>query len=257
MEPIHKFQKDQLFGRVFADREQMGAAAAADVIKRLRDLLEQKETVNMMFAAAPSQRDFLQSLTSQEGIDWTRVQAFHLDEYVGLPPDAPQRFGTFLDEHIFKKVPFQNVHYIDVGAGAALETILADYSQLLREHPLDMACIGIGENGHIAFNDPHVANFADPEIIKVVDLDMTCRNQQVNDGCFDTLDAVPQQAYTVTIPTILSADYIYCMVPAATKQAAVTAAVKGDIELACPASVLRTHQRCQLYVDAEAGAGLL
>ncbi len=257
MEPIHVCQKDQLSVKVFSSRQQMGAAAAEEVIQQLKALLQQKTTVNMMFAAAPSQAEFLDALVNQEGIDWSRVQAFHLDEYVGLRPDQPQRFGEFLNQHIFKQVPFKAVHYIDSDAEEAQESILSQYSQLLRDNPLDIACIGIGENGHIAFNDPHVANFADPEIIKVVDLDLTCRNQQVNDGCFASLDEVPQQAFTVSIPTILSADYIYCMVPAATKAAAVTTSLTGEIAPACPASVLRTHQRCQLYLDAEAGSGIL
>ena len=244
--------KDQLAVKIYADRDAMGRAAAGDAVDRLRALLKQQEHVWVMFAAAPSQAEFLEHLTTAADVAWERVTAFHLDEYVGLPAEQPQRFGNFLDRHIFGKVPFRAVHYIDV-PGSPQTDVLARYAALLKEHPLDMACIGIGENGHIAFNDPHVADFSDPECIKVVDLDEQCRRQQVNDGCFAQLDDVPAQAYTVTIPTILSADYIFCMVPGAAKAKAVERTVNGPIEPDCPASVLRSHQRSCLYLDAEAG----
>jgi glucosamine-6-phosphate deaminase len=189
VKPIMEKTVDKLRIEIYENRPDMGAAAAAAVVKELKELLAKLDEVNMVFAAAPSQNEFLAALIAAEGIDWSRVNAFHLDEYIGLPKDAPQRFANFLNNAIFGKLPFKTINLLDGTAEPAAEC--ARYSALLAKHPLHIACIGIGENGHIAFNDPPVADFQDPHMVKVVELDEICRNQQVNDGCFPTLADVP------------------------------------------------------------------
>lgn len=246
---------DNLSIEIYADRTQMGAAAAKTVIAKIKELLIERDEISMVFAAAPSQSDFLSILASDETIEWNRINAFHLDEYIGLKEDAPQLFRRFLDYSIFSKVPFKEVNYIN-GQAKDNEEECKRYSDLLRKQEIDIACIGIGENGHIAFNDPHVANFQDPLMMKVVDLDFACRAQQVNDKCFDILDEVPKLAYTLTIPTLMSAKNIYCIVPSKTKARAVHSTIYGPIDESCPASILRRKKDAILYLDAESASML-
>lgn len=253
---VREFFQDQLEVAICNDRKAMGSTAARDVGAVIRRLLETRKHVNMMFAAAPSQSEFLEELLQTEGIDWSRINGFHLDEYVGLEKTHPQRFAAFLGSHIFDKVPFGQVYYIG-DTDLQGDGVVCRYSNLLKENPIDIACIGIGENGHIAFNDPHVADFVDPSNFKIVDLDEQCRTQQVNDGCFPNFDAVPTKAYTVTVPGIMSAQYIYCIVPSKSKSEAVKDALRGPIDTSCPASVLRSHQRAKLYLDREAASLIL
>ncbi|NMB11768.1 MAG: glucosamine-6-phosphate deaminase [Firmicutes bacterium] len=248
--PERSFEKDKLMVEIYRDRPAMGQAAAACAARKMRELLEERESVNVAFAAAPSQNEFLEALINEDGIDWQRVRAFHLDEYLGLPSDAPQRFRVFLDEHIFSQLDFMEVHYLRGDAGSP-EREAQRYADLLREYPLDIAFIGIGENGHIAFNDPPVADFADPCLVKIVTLDEKCRRQQVNDGCFPSIDKVPTQALTLTIPAVMSAEFIYCMVPGKTKQEAVKETIEGQMGTHCPATILRTHDAAILYVDQD------
>lgn len=251
-----KFCQDQLEVAICRNRRDMGLTAAAEAGALIRRLLESRQHINMMFAAAPSQSEFLEELLTMEGIDWSRINAFHLDEYVGLEKSSPRRFAAFLRKHIFDKVPFNKVYYID-DTDLQGDSVVSRYSNLLREYPIDVACIGIGENGHIAFNDPHVADFADPHNFKIVDLDDRCRTQQVNDGCFPSFDEVPAKAYTVTVPGIMSAQYIFCMVPSRSKSEAVKSTLRGPIDPSCPASILRSHQRAKLYLDLEAASLIL
>ena len=197
------FRCDRLQVRIYADRAAMGAAAAADAAALLKQLLSAQDTVRVIFAAAPSQNEFLDGLCRAEGIDWSRVTAFHMDEYVGLDEAAPQRFGNFLRRAIFDRLPFGQVHYLN--GNAPIDEECARYTALLRQAPVDMVFMGIGENGHIAFNDPPVADFADPVSVKAVELDGICRQQQVNDGCFAALEQVPTHALTLTVPMLLSA----------------------------------------------------
>lgn len=233
--------------------QELGDCSAADVADCLKRLLCSQEEVNMIFAAAPSQNEFLEALRNMPDIEWERINAFHMDEYIGLPQDAPQRFGTYLREHIMGCVPFRSVHYLDGSAQNILEECRR-YAALLRRFPVDIVCLGIGENGHIAFNDPHTALFQDPEAVKRVTLDLTCRNQQVHDRCFSSLEVVPEQAVTLTIPSLFAGRYLFCMVPGEKKAAAVKRAVEGKIEEACPASILRRHPNAILYVDEASGA---
>jgi glucosamine-6-phosphate deaminase len=178
-----------------------------------------------------------------------------MDEYIGLPADAPQGFGNFLRAHIFDRVPFASVNLIDSSAvDAALES--DRYGKLLDENLPDVVVMGIGENGHIAFNDPPVADFRDSKTVKAVKLDEICRNQQVNDGCFALIDEVPTHALTLTVPALTRAPYLFCIVPAPSKAWAVKETLTGSIDEHCPASVLRTHDNAILYLDRDSAANL-
>jgi glucosamine-6-phosphate deaminase len=233
----------------FKTRDAMGRAAAADIGVALRDRLARQNTVRMIFAAAPSQTELLDALARERDIDWRRVTAFHMDEYFGLPADAPERFGAWLTRHFFSRVAFGAVHLIGQEPDADREA--ARYAALLAEAPIDVICLGIGVNGHLAFNDPPVADLHDTKQVKIVELDAICRQQQVDDGCFPTLSDVPTHAITLTIPRLLDADQLFCVVPGSSKRTAVERSLYGPIGTACPASALRTHSRCALYLDQD------
>ncbi|GHO56253.1 glucosamine-6-phosphate deaminase [Ktedonobacter robiniae] len=252
VQPISSQTVDKLRVQIYAHRQALGLAAGQDVGARLRELLAQQAQVRMIFAAAPSQNEFLHTLSRYEGIDWARVVAFHMDEYIGLSASAPQRFTRFLSDHLFDIVKPGQAHLIDSSGDIDVEC--QRYSDLLRSAPIDIVCLGIGENGHIAFNDPPVADFNDPLLVKPVALDITARQQQVNDGCFARLDAVPTHAITLTIPTLLSARTLFCMVPGATKRDAVRQTLRGPITTACPATILRQHADCVAYLDTDSAA---
>ena len=232
---------------VFPTRQEMGVAAARAAADFLRRSLLEQETVRAIFAAAPSQNEMLAALRETKGIDWQRVTAFHMDEYIGLDASAPQRFAAFLKERLFDRLPFREIHLIKP------ESAKADkhYESLLKALPIDLVCLGIGENGHLAFNDPPVADFDDPDWVKVVELDDVCRQQQVNDGCFATFDEVPKQAITLTIPALLSGKRLICTVPGSTKRQAVRRTLDDPISTACPATILRNHPACTLFLDKE------
>lgn len=241
---------DKLHVRIYETRAAMGSTAAASVEECIAGLLRSQETVRMIFAAAPSQNEMLEDLARSTRIDWTRVEAFHMDEYLGLPAGSEQAFSAFLDRAIFQKVPFKNVYRIDPSANAEAEC--QRYAELLQAAPIDIVCMGVGENGHLAFNDPPVADFADPYWVKVVELDTACRTQQVNDGCFPNLQAVPTHALTLTLPALLAGRSLFCVVPGPTKRQAVTRLLTGVVEKDCPASILRMHDRCVLFLDKAA-----
>jgi glucosamine-6-phosphate deaminase len=249
LEPTRDRLVERLRVHGFATRSAMSTAAAHDIAAAIRASLAVAAHVRMIFAAAPSQGDMIEALIAEPGIDWRRVSAFHMDEYIGLAAGAPQRFATWLGERLFQRVPFAAVHPIlpepDPRAAAAR------YAALLDEAPIDIVCLGIGVNGHIAFNDPPVADFADPKDVKIVELDAVCRRQQVDDGCFAYLAAVPGRALTLTIPRLLRAENLFCVVPGARKRDAVRRSLYGPITTDCPASVLRRHKGCILYLDAE------
>jgi glucosamine-6-phosphate deaminase len=249
LEPTRHLTVEHLRVRSFATRATMGRAAARDIAVEIRARLAVAGNVRMIFAAAPSQDEMLGALIAEPAIDWHRVTAFHMDEYIGLAAGAPQRFAVWLQERLFSRVPFAAVHPIlpdpdpSVAAGR--------YAALLDAAPIDIVCLGIGVNGHIAFNDPPVADFADPEDVKIVELDEVCRRQQVDDGCFPNFAAVPERALTLTIPRLLRAEKLFCVAPGAHKRDAVDKTLHGPIVTGCPASVLRRHPDCILYLDAE------
>jgi glucosamine-6-phosphate deaminase len=228
---------------IYETRAQMGKSAAEAVSGKIRELLTNKEEVNVVFAAAPSQNEFLASLVQQD-LDWGSINAFHMDEYIGLDENAPQAFGNFLEERLFSKRPFNRVNYLKD----------LSYAQLLEQYPVDIVCMGIGENGHIAFNDPPVADFNDPETVKVVELDAACRQQQVNDGCFASIAEVPTHALTLTVPALLAAPNIFCIVPGPAKAQAVFNTLNMPVETAYPSTILRNHENAVLFLDRDSSA---
>ena len=245
---MKSFKKDELIVEIYENRTLMGEAAARDIKAKIAELLSEKAEINMIFAAAPSQNDVLQSLVDDKTIEWNRVNAYHMDEYIGLDKDAPQGFGNFLKAHIFGLVPFKSVHYIDITTTDP-EAEAERYGKLLQDNPTDIVVMGIGENGHIAFNDPPVADFQDEKWVKPVKLDEICRQQQVNDGCFACIEKVPTHAMTLTVPTLVKAPYLFCIVPAPTKAKAVYETLNGNIDEHCPASILRRQKNAKLYLD--------
>lgn len=247
------FEKDKLKVEIYDTRAEMGNAAARDIKAKIAQLLAEKREINMIFAAAPSQNEVLAALADDGQIEWNRVNAYHMDEYIGLSADAPQGFGNFLKTHIFGRAPFKSVHYIDCTASDP-EKEAARYEKLLGDNPPDIVVMGIGENGHIAFNDPPVADFKDARGAKVVKLDEVCRNQQVHDGCFARLEEVPKYAITLTVPTLVSAPWLFCIVPAKAKANAVKECLTGEIGEHCPASILRLQENAVLYLDKDSAS---
>lgn len=235
---------------VFPDKETTGVAAGKAVEACIVNLQKTQDTVRIIFAAAPSQDSMLGYLTKSDAIDWTRVVAFNMDEYIGLKPNSPELFSAYLENALFSKVDIKDKNTIQSDNGVSVE--LERYAVLLMNAPIDIVCLGIGENGHIAFNDPPVADFNDPKIIKVVQLDNACRWQQVNDGCFETLKEVPENAITLTIPTLLKGKNLFCVVLGTNKSAAVKNTLLGPVSTACPASILTEHPNCQYFFDTDA-----
>lgn len=251
---ITTMKVDRLAVEIYPDRQAMGAAAAEHVTVWMREALDSQEQVCVVFAAAPSQNEFLAALRMTENLDWTRVTALHMDEYIGLAGSHPQSFGYFLRTHLFGHVKPGAVHYLDGTADP--ESECRRYAALLRQYPVDIVCAGIGENGHLAFNDPPVARFDDPELVRTVTLTPSCRQQQVHDNCFARIEEVPTHALTLTIPALMQARYISCVVPGPTKADAVAQALRGSISSDCPASILRRHAHAVLAVDTDAAAKL-
>ncbi|SDO37755.1 glucosamine-6-phosphate deaminase [Paenibacillus sp. yr247] len=249
IEPLKTKQFDKLKVNVFDSRRSLGVSAGIDAAAKIKELLASQKQLRMIFAAAPSQNEFLETLCTIEGIDWSRITVFHMDEYIGLSVDAPQRFARYLCNKLFDRVQPREVLLID--STQSSEEECARYSALLQQAPIDIVCLGIGENGHIAFNDPAVANFQDEQTVKVVELDTACRQQQVNDRCFAEIGEVPTHAMTLTIPTLMSGKHLFCMVPGLSKRVAVRRTLNEAISIACPATILRQHPDCSLYVDME------
>jgi glucosamine-6-phosphate deaminase len=244
---------DALQVRVFDDAAAMGAAAALDAARALRDAITARGHAHAMFATGNSQLGFLAALVHEDGIDWSSVVGFHMDEYVGIAADHPASFRRYLRERLVARVPIGEFHFVEGDAADAGAECIR-YAELLRAHPLDLCCLGIGENGHLAFNDPP-ADFADPLDVKVVALDDVCRRQQVGEGHFADVDAVPSLAITVTVPALLRAGRVLAIVPETRKAEPVRRTLEGAIEETCPASILRRHPHATLYLDDEsAGA---
>ena len=240
---------------IFENRTEMGIAAGEKAAQIINEVIAKNGVANVVFAAAPSQNDMLETLLKQD-VDWTKVRGFHQDEYVGIDASEPAGFGNFLDRAIFKKVPFMELHYLLCEESEA-EAKCDAYAELLKKYPIDLILLGIGENGHMAFNDPAVADFNDPKMVKIVDLDDVCRQQQVNDGCFATLNDVPKFAMTLTLSFIMNVPHAICVVPTDRKANAVYNAVTGPVTTECPASILRNHADAGLYLDKAAASKIL
>ena len=246
--------KDQLKVKIFENKEEMGKAAAVAVAEKLNDAISEKGFSNLILATGASQFQFLEHLQHQ-AIDWKKVTVFHLDEYKGMPVTHPASFRKYLKERILDKVQPKQVYYLNGDAPDA-EAEGLRYENLLKHHPIDIGCIGIGENGHIAFNDPPVADFNDPKLVKVVELDEDCRKQQLGEGWFPTFDDVPTHALSLTITAIMNCKHISCVVPDERKAEAVYNTMNAEISTACPATILRTHPDTILYLDENSASKL-
>jgi len=247
------FKVGDLDVRVFDDVRDMAESAAADAATALRAAIAERGAAHVMLATGNSQLVFLSALVTYTDVDWSRVTAFHMDEYVGLAPTHSASFQRYMRERVASILPLREFHYLTGDTGDA-PAEAARYAGLLRAHPLDLCCCGIGENGHLAFNDPPVADFEDPLDVKIVPLEPASRRQQVAEGHFATIDEVPADAITVTIPALLRAGRVLAIVPEARKAAPVRDALRGPISTECPASYLRTQPHATLYLDAESAS---
>jgi len=251
--PSREFAADALAVRVYENQPALAADAAAVAAQHLRDAITRQGSAAAILASAASQVQFLDALTALPGVDWSRVTLFHMDEYLGIDAAHPASFRRFLRERVEQRVKPRAFHTITGEAEQPLDEV-DRYAGLLAAQPIDLCCLGIGENGHIAFNDPPVADFADRRSLKLVKLDEACRRQQVGEGAFPNLDAVPQFAYTLTLPALCAARRMICVVPERRKAVAVRETVRGPIHTACPASFLRRQAHCTLYLDSDSAS---
>ena len=248
---MKQIKTDKMQTFIYDTRKEMGDAAGKEAARLIGEIIKEKGECNAIFAAAPSQNETLAALLASD-VDFSRVRAFHMDEYVGLDISRKESFARYLSDHVFSKAPFMEVHYLPATLPA--EEATAAYTALLEKYPVDVVLMGIGENGHIAFNDPPVADFADPHTVKQVALDDVCRMQQVHDGCFPDFDSVPKYALTLTVPALMRARHLICSVPAPTKAAAVLAMLTGPVGEVCPATALRGHEDAKMYLDRDSAS---
>lgn len=256
---VQQFREGSLSVSVYTSEKAMGDAAGARAAAELSRLLDFKDSVRVMFAAAPSQECTLAALSRAEGIDWSRVEAFHMDEYVGLGAEAPQSFANWLDSRVFRKLPFRTVHRlgvpgIDPDDVKAVRAESQRYAALLDSAPLDLVLAGIGMSTHLAFNDPPVRFDGEPSV-RVVELGQTSRTQQVEEGLFPALENVPRRAWTVTMTCLLSAGSIVCTVPGKHKRDAVKRTLECPVSGDVPASALRVHPCAALFLDEDSFPG--
>ena len=233
---------------VHPTREALGVAAGALAARFLREALERRSRATVMLAAAPSQAATLAELATAPDVDWSRVSAFHMDEYVGLAPEAPQGFGVWLQRSFLCRVPAVTFHRMEVTGDPQVQA--EAYASLLPVGPFDLVLLGLGVNGHLAFNDPP-ARFDDPQDTRVVELDVVSRRQQVDEGHFPTFEDVPRRAITITIPRLLRAERVVASVPGAEKRDAVRATLTAPIGPDHPGTALRTHPDVALFLDDE------
>jgi glucosamine-6-phosphate deaminase len=236
---------------VLPSKTETGSAAAKHAAQSLQRVLSQSETARIIAATGASQIDFLQFLTATPGIDWQRVEMFHLDEYIGLPLDHPASFRKYLTERFIRKTGIRRYHLLDGEQNPA--DVVREVGKELASAPIDIAFVGIGENGHLAFNDPP-ANFEIEDPYLIVELDQACRAQQVNEGWFKSIPDVPGQAISMSVKQILKSREIIAVVPGAQKARAVKACLEGDISPMAPASILRTHPNTTTYLDTESAS---
>jgi glucosamine-6-phosphate deaminase len=244
---------EQLPVEIHVDGKALGAAAAQHAAGVIRASLAEHGSARVLLATGNSQLDFLTALRELDGIDWSRVDLFHLDEYIGISSDHPASFRRYLHQHFVDFVKPRSFNEID-GNAADPEAECERYAALLTEGETALSCIGIGENGHLAFNDPPFADFDDPQLVKIVQLDSVSRNQQVGEGHFPSLATVPTHAITLTIPALLAAGSVQVVVPEARKAQAVHDALLGEITEDCPASILRRTAHARLYLDRDSAA---
>jgi glucosamine-6-phosphate deaminase len=249
--PVKTTAYDRLAVAIYESKEDMGRAAALDAREIINRAIADRGEANIILATGNSQLTFLHALRDLEGIDWSKVNVFHMDEYVGIDPGHKASFPRFLRQHIIDAVKPRAFYPVPGQEGACRE-----YEAALREHPADLVALGFGENGHLAFNDPPYALFDDPVWVKVVRLAEASRKQQVGEGHFDSLEEVPTHAITLTIPALLAAKAVLCIAPEARKAEAVRACLKDPISEDRPGSVLRRVSHARLYLDRDSSSQL-
>jgi len=252
-DPQKRWLVDQLPVELYASNEELGQAAAKKAQQILREAIDKKGFANLILATGNSQLTFLKALRSLEGIDWQKVRIFHMDEYIGIDPKHPASFPLFLENHFLQFTKPGHFHPIP-SEPADVDSACRDCESLIRQHPADLVAMGWGENGHIAFNDPPDAHFNDPHWVKVVELAEESRLQQVGEGHFTSLDEVPKQAITLTIPALLAPVHILCIVPEARKASAVKACLSEPVAESRPGSILRTISHATLLLDQDSAA---
>jgi glucosamine-6-phosphate deaminase len=241
--------------RIYRSSEEMGRAASLDARDIIHRALADRGEATIILATGNSQLTFLRALRNLDGIEWPRVRVFHMDEYVGIAPEHKASFPRFLREHFLDFIAPRAFFPIP-SQPPDLARACADYTHLLDTHTADMVALGWGENGHMAFNDPPYAKFDDPEWVKVVKLAEASRRQQVGEGHFESLDEVPTHAITLTIPALLRANHVLCIVPEARKAAAVRRCLVEPVDESCPGSILRAVDHACLYLDRDSAADL-
>ena len=255
MEKVKNFQIGNINVEIHSDSKAAGIAAAQSAAKALRKLAETSASVGVIFATGVSQMQTLDALTSIEGLPWDKVCGFHMDEYIGISADHPASFRRYLRERLTGKVSMKDFYEID-GSAPDPKKKAGEYSALLRAADPQLCLLGIGENGHLAFNDPGVADFSDPRDAKIVYLDAACRCQQVAEGWFASVDEVADAAITLTIPALLRVPKLIVSVPGHRKAAVIRRALSGPLSTDCPASILRNHPDTTVFLDLESAAEL-
>jgi glucosamine-6-phosphate deaminase len=251
--PVKTFQTDSLPVRVYANQAELSNDVARLTQACLRDALAAKGSAAMILATGNSQIQFLEELIRIGGVDWSKITLFHMDEYLGLSADHKASFRRYMRERVANRVKPRVFNYLEGDALLPMDEC-ERYTRLLRAQPIDLCCLGVGENGHLAFNDPPVANFEDPRAVKIARLDEACRMQQVGEGHFADMAAVPQYALTLTIPMLCSAKKMFCIAPEKRKALAIKAALQGPISTACPASFLRKQAQATLFLDEDSAS---
>jgi glucosamine-6-phosphate deaminase len=251
--PLNSFNIDNAQIRVFSTKSAMGRAAATHAGAIMRDAIANQGCARIIVATGPSQDDFIQALVQIPHIEWKKVEVFHMDEYVGMPREHPASFRKWLLEHLVNQVHPGKVNYLDADAPDLVRESRR-YERLLQSALIHACFLGFGENGHIAFNEPHIADFCDRFTIKRVTMDEKTRMQQVGEGHFATFEAVPKEALTITVPTLLAPKYLVCCVPELRKADATRKALEGPISTACPASIVRTHLGASIFLDTESAS---
>jgi glucosamine-6-phosphate deaminase len=253
---VEHYQVEKLKIEIHATREGAAAAAARSAATTLIQRAKANAEFAVIFATGASQLDTLQALTQTSGLPWAQIRGFHMDEYVGLSIDHPASFRRYLRQNLTEKVQLKEFFEID-GTAADPEQACKDYAALLRAANPQLCLLGIGENGHLAFNDPGVADFNDPLDVKIVQLDTVCRQQQAAEGWFGSLEEVPQRAMTITIPALFRVPKLIASVPGPRKAAIIRRTLEDSISTACPATLLRTHPDATVYLDRESSAQVL
>lgn len=255
MKKMKEFKVGKLHVKVMKDRPELGKVGAADAAEAILKVLSEKETVNIIFASAPSQNEFLIELGNDPRIDWSRVHAFNMDEYVGIDPAHPAGFGNYLKRMIYDKVKPGKVELFNTLAEDP-QAECDRYAALLQQYPADIVFYGIGESCHLAFMDPKDADFNDPKWVKLVYMEQTSIQQQVNDKCFDTIEEVPRQAFSLTVPALMRVPVMFGMVPGKTKVHSIYRTLNDEITTATPSTILREHDNAWLYIDEDSAAEL-